>query len=465
MAEKWKRLVPVPVLLVCLIMCLPAGVRGDSLTTSGKHVQPAAGTPYNGYTLFNANGDYNSNLIDMAGTTVHTWYNSRRGGYSVYLLENGNLMRPGEDPSAIMKGAAFSGLLQEIDWDANVVWEFKYSSATYNMHHDIKPMPNGNILLIAWDKKTASEVNGAGYRSSTEMWVDSIIEVNRTASAIQWEWHAWDHLIQDINSGKANYGIVANHPELLDINLANVGSGPAGYDWLHLNSVSYNPELDRIIVSSHTNDEIYVIDHSTTTLEAKGHTGGNSGKGGDILYRWGKPSNYRASGATTLDVCHCSVWIEQGLPGAGHIMVFNNGDKTKQSQVLELDPVREANGSYQFTPGTGYGPWSPAWSYSDGTSFYSIHLGSNQRLPNGNTLISESTANHLLEVDSAGSIVWEFTYAKQIARSLRYAPSYPGLSKLVPDVPIVIVPLALASFLWLFAVNTCPGRKTKNISS
>ena len=98
----------------------------------------------------------------------------------------------------------------------------------------------------------------------------------------------------------ANYGVVGDHPELADFNYppsgggggGGPGGGSGGTDWLHLNSVNYNAELDQIVVSVHNTGEIWVIDHSTSMAEAAGHTGGNSGRGGDILFRWGNPQAY-----------------------------------------------------------------------------------------------------------------------------------------------------------------------------
>ena len=59
--------------------------------------------------------------------------------------------------------------------------------------------------------------------------------------------------------------------------------------------------LDQIVLSNHNLSEIWIIDHSTTTLEAASHSGGNSGKGGDLLYRWGNPQAYdQGTGADQL---------------------------------------------------------------------------------------------------------------------------------------------------------------------
>ena len=67
--------------------------------------------------------------------------------------------------------------------------------------------------------------------------------------------------------------------------------GQANGDWMHVNAIDYNPYLDQIAISARHQDEIYIIDHSTTTEEAASHSGGNSGMGGDFLYRWGNPQN------------------------------------------------------------------------------------------------------------------------------------------------------------------------------
>ena len=151
------------------------------------------------------------------------------------------------------------------------MWEFEYNSATVLTYHDIEPMPNGNVLAIAWEVKSGAQATLAGRSAAFEIWPDHIIEVEpdgEGGAVIIWEWHAWDHLIQDYNRDGHNYGVVADHPELLDINIASSGGGPGrGGDWLHINGISYNPTLDQIVISSHFADEIFVIDHSTTTMD------------------------------------------------------------------------------------------------------------------------------------------------------------------------------------------------------
>ncbi len=392
----------------------------------------AAGQCDTPYVLYNPNNSTTTYLINRSGTVVHQWNNNRGGGYSVYLLDNGNLLRPAMASNTHLNGGAAAGLVQEIAPDASVVWQYEYNTSTQLAHHDIEPMPNGNVLLIAWEVKSSSEAAAAGRSQASEMWPDHVIEVQPTGTSggtIVWQWHAWDHLVQEADPSKDNYGVVADHPELLDVNLGESHGPPGmGGDWLHINGISYNPDRDEIVISSHFMDEIYVIDHSTTTAEAAGHTGGNRGKGGDLLYRWGNPNNY-ASGTSVFDVVHCSWWIPSGLSGAGNILAFNNGNNA--SSIEEITPPYDANGDYVLTAGV-FGPSATTWSYSNGSSFYSNHLGGVQRLQNGNTLIVESTSGYMFEVNSSGTVLWDYQVPQgEVARALRYEADHPGIQALL----------------------------------
>jgi hypothetical protein len=387
---------------------------------------------FQGYTLYSPNNSRTTYLLDMNNKAVHSWSHTKSGGYSCYLLENGSVIRPALSTNSSLGGGGEAGVVQKYSWSGSLTWEYTYSSATIRSHHDIEPMPNGNVLLIAWEVKTATEAVQAGLNRSASIWPDHIVEVQPVGSSggnIVWQWHAWDHLVQESNSTKNNYGVVASHPELLNINMGASGMGMGGGDWMHINAISYNPELDQIVISSHLLNEIYVIDHSTTTAEAASHKGGKSGKGGDILYRWGCPSNYGAIGSQVFSVVHCASWIQKGLPGAGNIMAFNNGANQKRSVVVELLPPSDLAGNYTLPAGSAYGPASPTWTYTS-SGFYSDHLGGCQRLPNGNTLIVESTSGYMFETNSSGITQWSYSPGGEIVRALRYAPNYAGLTTL-----------------------------------
>jgi len=223
------------------------------------------------------------------------------------------------------------GRLEEFDWDGNLVWEFEYSSDQYLSHHDIAPLPNGSVLLLVVEKKSYEECLAAGFTPEMlrdgELIPDSVIEVQPTrpkGGKIVWEWHVWDHLVQDFDRTKANYGDMAAHPELNDV---NCNGRPVPAFWNHMNPIDYNPKLDQILLSVRGCNEIWVLDHSTTTQQAAGHTGGKAGKGGDLIYRWGNPAAYRRGTVSDKQLVqqHDAQWIPDGYPGAGHITIFNNG--------------------------------------------------------------------------------------------------------------------------------------------
>ena len=377
-------------------------------------------TPQEGLTLFNPAASNTSYLLSNDGLLVHSWNTPFRPGAMGYLLENGHLLRAARlsvVDSRWIAVAAAGGRVEEYDWENNRLWEFEYSAAEHLTHHDMEPLPNGNVLLVAWEVVTEAEAIAEGKSPvlvDTELWIDHVIEVRRTppfGGEIVWEWHARDHLIQDIDPTKGNFGPVEDHPELIDFNF-----GGPGTDWTHVNGIDYNAEFDQIVLSVHALDEIWIIDHSTTTAEAAGHTGGTYGKGGDLLYRWGNPQIYRGGSASDQQLFHQhdSQWIEEGRPGAGNIIVFNNGQNRPggdYSSVEEIVPPVDPNGFYASpAPGGAFGPETPIWSYvaSPPLSFYQPARSGAERQPNGNTLICAAAQGRAFEVEPDGDLMWEY---------------------------------------------------------
>lgn len=407
-------------------------------------VETYAAGLYNGYTLYAPIHEKTTYLIDICGFVVHSWESAYHPGHAFYLLETGHLLRAGMVGSMDFSPPSTGGVMEELDWDGNVVWSYAYCDAQRCLHHDIEPLPNGNVLMVAWEKKTEAEAIAAGRDPSLlsidHLWPDHIIEVEPVTPEggnIVWEWHLWDHLIQDFDPAQANYGVVADHPELFDVNGAQDGSGQpdTGADLNHINSISYNADLDQILLSVHRYNEIVVIDHATTTAEAAGHTGGRYGRGGDVLYRWGNPRMYSAGGAEDQRLFgqHHAHWIRPGLPGAGNVLIFNNGLSRLFTSVDELEPAMDATGLYPLTPGAAWGPRSLAWQYTDPTptEFLSTVVSGAQRLPNGNTLICDGQGSVFFEVTTEGREVWRFRAPPDMYfRATRYPPDYPGLAAL-----------------------------------
>jgi hypothetical protein len=404
-----------------------------------------------GYTLLSPMMSKKTYLLDMQGRVVRTWEGAGSPALCAYLLENGNLLRP---CTLAQQGFGFGpgagGRIQEFTWDGELVWDYQFAGDQLLPHHDVCKLPNGNVLVIAWEKKTSQEAIAAGRRPETvgegRLQPDCLLEVQptgKTTGKVVWEWHIWDHLIQDFDAAKANHGDVGAHPELIDLNFgegvlaamipkkeeleklraigyvgaANPGQRPQRInpDWTHINSVAYNADLDQVIVSVHEFSEVWVIDHSTTTAEAAGHKGGRGGKGGDLLYRWGNPRAYRAGTVKDQKLFsqHHAHWVPRGLPGAGHILVFNNGTRRPggaHSTVDEIVPPVDAGGHYAYKPGSAFGPDQSVWSYAapKRTDFYSMLISGAQRLPNGNTLISSGINGTLFEVTPEKETVWKY---------------------------------------------------------
>ncbi|MCA9002490.1 MAG: aryl-sulfate sulfotransferase, partial [Planctomycetes bacterium] len=233
-------------------------------------------------------------------------------------------------------------------------------------------------------------------------------------ASIVWEWHAMDHVVQHYDIGLPNYDAPSDRPERIDINFP-AGNVAATGDWLHFNGIDYNAELDQIILSSRTFCEVWIIDHGTTTQEAAGSTGGLRGRGGDLLYRWGNPQAYgRGSAADqTLFSQHDCQWIGEGRPGAGNLLIFNNGVNRPAGQYSSADEVvapLNAGGTYDLLPGMAYGPAAAVTSstHPNPTTFYSATTSGCQRQPNGNTLLVVGNSGFFIEVDPAGNLVWSY---------------------------------------------------------
>jgi formylglycine-generating enzyme required for sulfatase activity len=407
----------------------PRGGGGDGRKTWGEEKAPAVShtdktvgvllnTPKAcpGYTLFPAKNGSKTYLIDNEGRLVHSWSSQYPPGESAYLRPNGNLVRP-----ICLRNTGFTrqkvgegGGVEEYDWNGKLLWRFIYSTDTYQQHHDIVPMPNGNVLMVVAEKKSREECLAAGFSAyilrDDEIYPDALVEVQPIypdGGKIVWKWSVWDHLIQNFDKTKANYGDVLAHPERL-----YVAGSRSGTFWNHANGIAYNAKLDQVVISARGQSEIWFIDHSTTTQEAAGHHGGKHGKGGDFIYRWGNPAVYKRGTASDapLNQQHNAEWIPDGYPGAGHVTIFNNGLNRGYSRVEEIVPPLDANGHYILEPGKAYGPAKPVWHYEapNRTDFFSSEISGAHRLPNGNTLICAGTIGNLFEVTPTGEIVWKY---------------------------------------------------------
>lgn len=424
-------------MLVLAILLLPMADAG-AITDKGLLIKKGGATE--GYTLFAPLSSTSTYLIDLDGNVVHTWVGESNPGNCVYLLENGYLLRTESVRSKsnrIFPKGGKGGTVKLMDWDGEIVWQYTLADDNTWLHHDVEYMPNGNILMIAWEKIDRDDAVSAGRNPNLikrdYIFVDKIIEVKPNledgSDEIVWEWRIMDHLIQDYDNKMDNYGRVFRHPELIDFNFTASGlEDPSNPDWTHINTVDYNEQLDQVVISSPHLAEVYIIDHSDS---------------GDILFRWGNPMAYRAGNeqTRTLFFQHDIQWIDDGLEGAGNLLVFNNGTRTerrKYSTVDEFSPVMDDNG--YLMENYSYLPNELTWCYmaNPKTDLYSDHISGAQRLPGGDTLICSGGDGRLLEVTPDGEIVWEYLNpfcdssknAKEtcsVFKCRRYTPGYPGL--------------------------------------
>ena len=449
---------------------------------------------FDGYTLFAPLRSNVMRLIDMDGNVVHEW-NTTNAGYAV-LLENGNLLALGAPPE---KNPRFhgpgvrGGLLQELDWDSNVIWSHRVSDEHMQMHHDVDVLPNGNLLYLVREYRSRPEAieNGRDPEKVDDegMWPDAVYEIrpprNGGEAEVVWEWHVWDHMVQDHDETKANYGSIPEHFTRIDINadhrerppmtakeleelreleqqMAELGYGgtdeeqdeedwfdknPLGTapDWLHVNAVTLHPELDLIVLSVSNLNELWVIDHSTTTEEAASDSGGRWRSGGGILWRWGSPRNHGAGtdSDTQLFFQHDPTWVPGERPQDLRLLVFNNGgSERKYSSVDELVLPFDADAGFRSEPGGRFGPAKAAWTYRLPGDCTSTFISGARRLPNGNVLICSGAPGRILEVTRDGQVVWDYenVFASQseevqagrlpryaIYRATRVPRDHPGL--------------------------------------
>ena len=416
----------------------------EPVETDWERVQP-------GYVLLEPTGEKDSYLLGVDKEVVASYSGDYYPKYT-QLLPNGHRLYSSKATTVAIHngGGSTTGCLEEYDANGDLVWRVSLNNDYILSHHAVRKMPNGNVLAQVWQKSSADIAVAQGRDPATlpeegGFWFDAIVEIDPIGMEVVWEWNVRNHLVQDFDPTKANYGVVADNPGLMDINLFDVEDGMIHPDWVHSNAIDYHPELDQIAISFRGLNEIVVIDHSTTPREAEGHSGGRYGKGGDFLYRWGNPENYGRGTPDDRELYnqHDVQWIRDGLPGAGNFLIFNNGhpDFRSYTTIVEIAPERNSDGSYVLENGEPYGPVEMVWEYNppEEEQFFSSFISGVQRMPNGNTFINAGAIGMQREVTVSGDIVWEYEYRNEnnapdfFFRAEKYTPDYPGLEGLISN--------------------------------
>lgn len=494
-------------LALAVLLAVPLG----SAFAVESFVQPSGVLQYNpdksygGYTLFSGTGAGNTvtYLVDMEGYVVHEWKRDYVVALTDFMLPNGNLLVPqkawnlpvppeilarnpnpkiskqtwpnGCTPGTtgcaqISVGGGHGGLIQEFDWNGNVVWEYEVNDATHVQHHTLTPSPwtPGNVLILAWEYHSNAECIAAGRNPATigrGIWSDYAIEVNRDKQIV-WEYHVWDNLVQNFDPTKANYGQPIDNPTKFDFNWIVPGMATAGtdtiasasQDWTHWNTANYHPtDPNKIVFNSRHMGESYIVDKTTKKL----------------IWRFGNPSVYGAGRAPSfMDDGDQLIWgphhahiIPPGRPGAGNMMILDNGwnrPAGNRTRSIEVDMSKTTYTAYG-NAGVGAVPTgntsltksnnrSPAplhpghiiWQYTGArpNSSYSASQCTNQRLPNGNTHITLTETGHIIEVTQGvlsgtnyvnKEVVWEFINPFSSTGNATAGFTYPVVSCLFSD--------------------------------
>ncbi len=370
---------------------------------------------YDGYILVNDAGNDRVYLMDKESVILHEWDLPFGIGNDVTLLPNGQLLGIMKAENPIIEYGGQGGKLQFVNSDSSVEWNFDYSSEDYITHHDVEILPNGNVITIVWERRSIEEAELAGSSLGIPVFPEAVIEIDPTTDEIVWEWHSWDHLIQDYDDTKENFGVIADNPQLINLNYVTQREG----DIMHSNGIAYDETNDLVYLSVNYFHEVWIIDHSTTSEEAMTNSGGNFGIGGDLIYRFGNPKAYGNTMGERLFRNNHHPRLLKGVD-KGKISIYTNGADLLQSTAYEL----QLPNTFNLQPNTDNEP-EVAWSFTD-PDLYAPKVSGMVRLPNGNRLITEGDFG-VWEVTEDGEVVWKFAGQGFFWRAYHYAKDDPGV--------------------------------------
>lgn len=389
------------------------------IVTSNAHAQNfgliknKGSTP--GYNLFSPFRGTSVYLMDNAGHLINEWREPSQyaSGANMFLTPQGTLVRTvqsGPNASPFGAGAGIGGLIREYDWDGNVIWEYPMKTLGATSHHTMILLPNGNFLVTAYSRQNCKgaficpqiDVPEEGIEKDYFQ-SEKLIEIkpNRETGTTEvvWEWNLADHLLPLDADAAAN-------PHLW----GGIGTGGGPGDprlTPNINHIDYNAELNQILLSCNSCDELWVIEKAPSTEAAAKNTGGFHGKGGGFIYRYGNRYNYGTAAITDkkIDMQHGARFIKPSdefgwqLRGkrsdkharknrhkrAHNIIFYNNGFSTEDERAYtEIKPLRDRKGRYMLQDGV-FEPSHPTRAFGNlGSPF----MGSVQALPNGHTIIN-----------------------------------------------------------------------------
>ena len=379
---------------------------------------------WNGYTVYRTPDDKGVVLIDMNGNVVRRWTDVVGLGR---ILPDGHIM--GVAAEEFPNGNDGAELVQQ-DWDGNVIWSFNRTeqmetedgraSWSARLHHDWQregfhagyyapdnspDIRGGKTLILAHKNMMVPEISGRRLND------DYILEVSWDG-ALLWDWLASDHVDEMGLSEAARRAIRQSGAEGRPLTTGvDMDVVIRSQDWLHINSATYlgpNRWYDKGDERFHPDNVIISSRHANIVAIIA--------RNGEIVWRMGP--DFRETEAL-LEIGqvigqHHPHIIPTGLPGAGNLMVFDNGGAAGYGEPTPVAPdgrnnvARRSSRVLEIDPVTMEIVWEYSMSGHSSFRFLSWNVGAAQRLPNGNTLITEGSAGRAFEVTVDGEIVWEY---------------------------------------------------------
>lgn len=344
------------------------------------------------------NGGFSAFLLNKEGFKVKEWSFDQKLGNDIEILHNGNFVAMFKQIVSPITFGGVGGEIKILNSDGSTQWSYLCADNNKVAHHDVEMLPNGNVLFLVWERLTPAQALNYGIEVQNDIFPEALYEVNPNSNQIVWEWHSYDHVIQDSNSLLPNFGQINQNPHRINFSYNSIQNG----DIMHANGIDFDEQKNVIYMSVNFYSEVWVIDHSTTVSQSASSIGGNYNKGGDLLYRFGNPSAYNSNFGTRLFYNnHYPNLIKKEVPGKGNMLVYCNGTNIQQSTVFEIKLPNEFN----LLTDSSNEP-EVAWSFTDNDLFFNLISGA-VRLKNGNTLITEGDYG-IWEVTNQKDVVWKY---------------------------------------------------------
>lgn len=302
---------------------------------------------YPGYNLVTFVKPRRTELIDSTGKVVNAWHHGETGQWErSLLLDNGDLLVVSfTNPHSILR----------LTWDNKIVW-----SREGMWHHDVTLTPDGTLAALIWEYRKIPAIH-----AEVDVMDNLVVRFSPESEA---------------DERRSLYDILAGRPDMFTFQEGRhrEESGPRKerIDLIHANALRWveisDPPTDSPIY--HPGNVIVCLRHQDTVAIFNWETS-------ELLWVWGRGEVVGPHDAQVL--------------ANGNVLIFDNGSRQdKRSRVVEVDPVTN----------------KIVWKYEapNPKDFYSTARGGNQRLPNGNTLITGSNKGRAFEVTPAGEIVWKY---------------------------------------------------------